>query len=82
MEWTLEYASTTQSFAAWGLEGLEFNFAPFATGTATFSAKASAFDAATPFARGAAGIIRADGTVVFRGTFGPTARRGAVRIAR
>lgn len=76
MEWTLEYASTTQSFAAWGLEGLEFNFAPFATGTATFSAKASAFDAATPFARGAAGIIRADGTVVFRGTFGPTARRG------
>lgn len=71
---TLENNSTTQSLEAWGIDGAALKLESFAPGILTLTLSGHAYDAPPLFARGSAGILRVDGTVVFRGRFGPTRR--------
>lgn len=77
MDWTLEYDGEEKTFAAWGLEGLDFAFQSFAVSSATFQGREVAFDAAAQFAVDEPAIIRAGGTIIFQGLFAPETRTGA-----
>lgn len=76
MPWTLEYDGEEKTLAEWGLSNLRLSWASFEAGRATMDAVGQAFDAAPLFAVDEEGILRLDGTVVFRGLFGSPASAG------